>query len=874
MRRAWKNWISCNGGKKKLTLLLCAAALLTVGIGATFSYLVKETPTLVNRFLNGIIPAGDVVIQKSVSHPFGDSYTVPEALAFTFEVNLGQHYAGETVNTSQGRKTADENGVITVTVAPGGRTSLYDIDDGTAVTVTETNIGKGFTPDAASQEVMVEKYKDHILTFTNTYAPEKADTSALTLSGVSSLADRAWQEGDSFTFELSVYQDGEWISLGTRTVTYELVEVADPTSPTGTVFVEKPDYNKFDFTEILQSLAFDKTGTYSFRVSEAGGNVENIICNPADCKFEVLVGDADMDGSLEIQSVTTPSANVTVDNTAVTAYFVNIYAPGSTTATVEIQKALEDTSGQNKTPAGFFFELYDEENNLIALSEATIATGETAIWLNYGLADAGKTYTYILKEVNGGQTMNAVTYDSKEYKLRVSVVDNLDGTVSAYVYDWQQPSTIPEGATNTYQASFTNKYEPEEVTVDLGGTKTLSGRVLKDLEFTFLLYQTDSSFTLAEGTQPLDSKKNVSGSFVFDALTFDKVGTYYYLVVEDASAALGGITYDKTSYLVTIVVADANGVLIAAVTVTDGYGEEKTIAFANSYAAKPVFLPLGGEVMLEGGNRDHFRFSFKLHVADESFTPSAAVLQTAANGENGKFFFKDLGFVKAGTYYYVVVEDDFPVIDGLSYDDTVYQIKVVVTDPGDGQLVISEHTITADGETVTDITFGNTFVKPTEPEETTTPSEPEGTTTPSEPEGTTTPSEPEGTTTPSEPEGTTTPSEPEGTTTPSEPEETTTPSEPEGTTTPSEPEETTTPNEPEETTTPSEPKETTAPTEPEGTTTPTEPGQTTPPTEPGDEDSPPDTRDYGTPVIWFALMVMSLTEIALLSELRRRSTRR
>ena len=427
MQRALKNWLLGDQGKRLCILLLCAALLLSAGIGTTFSYLVKETPTLVNLFLNGVSPDGDLIIQKTVEHPFEETYTVPETLAFTFAVNLGEAYAGKTVSTSQGEKTADENGVITVTVAPEGRTAVYHIEEGTAVTVTEINIGKGFAPDAVSREVTMEKYRNPVLVFTNTYAPEKADTSGLSASGEAVLNGRDWQEGDSITFELSVYQDGEWKSLGTQTVTYELVETtvpvdpADPNSPTETVLVPKADFDKFDFTGELQDFDFDHAGTYSFRVTKTGESIEDLLCDPVSSKFDVLVGDEDMDGSLEIQAVTTTSANT---------------APGHTTATIEIQKVLEDASGQDKTPAGFFFELYDEENNLVEISEATIANGETAIRLVYTTEDAGKTFTYVLKEENGGQTLNAMTYDNKEYKLQVTVTENPDGTLSAYVYDW------------------------------------------------------------------------------------------------------------------------------------------------------------------------------------------------------------------------------------------------------------------------------------------------------------------------------------------------------------------------------------------------------------------------------------------------------
>lgn len=840
MLRALKSRISGISVMEKLALLLCTALILTIGFKTTCSYVVTGTPTLFNLFLNGMNPDGDLVIQKTVFHPFGDTYSVPDGLSFIFEVALGEEYAGETLKTSQGEKTADENGVIIVTVAPGSRTTVYDIVGGTVVTVTETNIGKGFTPDAVSREIEIQKYQDNLLTFTNTYVPEQADTSELSVSGIKTLVGRDWIEGDSFTFELEVNNAGIWESVGTQTVTYELVEQPDPEEPEKTVFVPKSDFDKFDFTELIRSLAFDQAGIYSFRVSEVEGTIGGLTYDKAESKFDVLVGDADMDGYLEIQSITTTTAaNTTATGTAVSISFENKYAPvGSTEAFIEILKVLEDTSGQDKSPAGFTFELYDEENNLIATSDPASSTGEASIRLVYEPADAGKTFTYVLKETGSGRTEGALTYDDTEYRIQVSIVDNLDGTVSAYVYDWQEPvantqedipaeaigsadptegaidnteqaeamentgepgegsvsgkdandttedpstegtpeetgeiedtqpsengdSTvpsgdaeaaeatgvendglltasltktvnviIPEGAANTYKAAFVNKYDPVDTTVDIRGTKTLSGRDMKDGEFTFLLYQTDKLFALAEDAQPIDTKVNVSGAFSFVPLTFDKVGTYYYVVIEDTSAALGGVTYDASRYLVTVVVTDTDGVLAAKVSVTDGYGEDKDIAFANSYAAAFVSLPVGGKKILTGAELKDYDFVFKLYVADETFTPAAAAFQTAENDDAGLFAFTDLSFTKAGTYRYVVTEDNSAGIEGMTYDDTVYQITVAVSDPGDGQLVISEFVITADGETVTDIVFENSYTKPAHPDK---PTDTDGPTDPDEP---------------------------------------------------------------------------------------------------------------------------------------------
>lgn len=768
MLQILKRQISARSSVTKFALLLCAVLILSIGIGSTFSYVTTGTPTLINLFLNGMNPDGDLVIQKTVSHPFGDTYTIPEDLNFTFEVNMGSEYAGKNVKTTQGEKTADENGVITVFVVPGGRITVYDIDDGTNVTVTETNLGRGFTPDAVSRELTIQKYKDNSVIFANTYLPEKADTSVLTVSGVKTLVGREWIEADSFTFDLSVYQNGTWSSLGTQTITYELVEQTDPENPEKTVLVPKSDFDKFDFTELIRSFTFDKAGTYSFRVSEVEGTIGGLTYDKAESKFEILVGDVDMDGYLEIQSVTTTSENTAIENTTVGITFENKYAPvGSTEAFIEITKVLEDTSGQNKSPAGFTFELYDESGNLYKTSELTGSTGETSIRLVYEPTEAGKTFNYVLKETGSGQTVGALTYDDNAYNIKTAIVDNLDGTISAFVYDndsivsdgnagdgktsdgshntvsdgnavaaladnvatvssgnvaidgTNNPTlSIPKDATNIYQATFTNRYDPRDASVAMAGSKVLNGRTLRDGEFTFQLYRTNELFQMADTAMPLATATNDgAGTFDFPTLQLDRVGTYYYIVNEDTTGALRGVTYDGSYYLVTITVSDVEGVLNAATTVTDAYGEHCTIEFENTYLAAPVSLPLSGKKILSGARLKEGEFSFELYVADENFTPQDRAFQTTVNDEDGKFTFKDLTFTKAGTYRYVVTEDSTEAIEGMVYDDTVYHITVTVADPGDGQLVIEEIHLTADGRPTETILFENSYTEPEESEE-------------------------------------------------------------------------------------------------------------------------------------------------------------
>ena len=104
-------------------------------------------------------------------------------------------------------------------------------------------------------------------------------------------------------------------------------------------------------------------------------------------------------------------------------------------------------------------------------------------------------------------------------------------------------------------------------------------------------------------------------------------------------------------------------------------------------------------------------FMFMLFNADESFKANGEAFDLAKNLADGSFSFKALEFDKAGTWYYVVTEDTSAAEKGMTYDTTVYGIKVTVTDNGEGQLVASVEISTDEGA-ANGIAFNNVYEEP------------------------------------------------------------------------------------------------------------------------------------------------------------------
>ena len=191
----------------------------------------------------------------------------------------------------------------------------------------------------------------------------------------------------------------------------------------------------------------------------------------------------------------------------------------------------------------------------------------------YTEADAGKTFSYTITEVNDGQT--GYTYDSHVCDVTVTVTDNGDGTLSCEV------KLSDEGTT------FTNPYEPLAVKVNLKGTKTLEGKTLAAGEF---------SFELADETGAVIKTvtNDASGNIDFGSFLFEEEGTFTYTATEVAGSDKN-MTYDSAKHVFTIEVTDDNGQLVAKVSSDEGDAAK----FTNKYTAEeppaPKPMPITGD---------------------------------------------------------------------------------------------------------------------------------------------------------------------------------------------------------------------------------------------------------------------------------------
>ena len=287
----------------------------------------------------------------------------------------------------------------------------------------------------------------------------------------------------------------------------------------------------------------------------------------------------------------------------------------------------------------------------------------------------------------GGFKKDGYTYDGTEHTITVELTDNGDGTINAKVAgSGDDAGDTGVVVTNAYDADGTLKLDAE---------KTFKNGTLKGGEFTFELMD-------AAG-KVLQSKKNdAAGNVSFDMITYklaDVAKAPFTYTVREVPGSRTDVKYDATVYTVTVELKDKGDGTLEVTKKIDNGGALK---FENEQLNVETSVTIGGVKQFKGQTLKKDQFKFVL--ADEN----GKWLNTATNDAEGNFTFKpityklsDLNGEKTKVYSYSVWEVKGSE-SGITYDKTVYTVKVTVTDNGDG-------TMTAKADKAkSDIKFVNT----------------------------------------------------------------------------------------------------------------------------------------------------------------------
>ncbi|ORO65673.1 Spy0128 family protein [Streptococcus oralis] len=225
------------------------------------------------------------------------------------------------------------------------------------------------------------------------------------------------------------------------------------------------------------------------------------------------------------------------------------------------------------------------------------------------------------------------------------------------------------------------KDEPVPAVFNVTAKKVVEGhtdKLPKADEFTFNL------FTAENLKDPVaTAKSKADGTITFENLQVKGAGTYHYIIKEDTSTAVAGVAFDTEAKEVTVAATFQSGVLTATVT-----SAEPT--FTNTYKATPAKETITAKKVLNGKDLEADKYEFELKEGDK-------VVATAKNAADGTVTFKEIELETAGEYTYTITEKAGSE-KGVTYDTAKHEVKVKVTDNGQGQLVA---TVTGNNPTFT-----------------------------------------------------------------------------------------------------------------------------------------------------------------------------
>ena len=472
-------------------------------------------------------------------------------------------------------RAADGSWVIPYTVSEDGTDRLSAGVTATAssfdITVKVTDNGKGGLDVA----VVYPEGSDGTLSFVNGYGTNEA---TVDLAGTKTLAlgqaGLGLTQADiagKYTFKITPLDGAPApVDASGKTVT-EATNDAAGNVELGHVTFRQPS----DLDDVEIDGGGLRTKTFAYRVSESG-SVDGVVNDATATRtFTVKVVEDTNAGTLVAEVLPaegTPEGKGAFEFT--NTYGVNP-TPSSVTDQIKVNKKLK---GRDLAEGEFEFQLVELAADG---SESVAATGKNAadgtVALSPVTYTAPGTHGYELREIAG--TAGGVTYDRAAYRVRTTVADAGNGTLTVR-HELADAEGNPTGGDSV---TFTNGYEAAPVTLKLGAAKVLKGAELKAGQFSFELKGRD-------GKVMSTAKNAADGSVTFDALTFKQAGTYTFTVseVDDGQAH---VTYDKAVHKIVVTVGDeaADGTRTGYLSAKVSYEGDAGLppVFTNSYAEEP-----------------------------------------------------------------------------------------------------------------------------------------------------------------------------------------------------------------------------------------------------------------------------------------------
>lgn len=501
---------------------------------------------------------------------------------------------------------------------------------------------------AAENNSVKQLDKNATPSFTNIYSVEPTSE---TLQGQKTVSGRDWNQGESYTFNLTAVAD-DASTTGLSKTTKQAVKDGAVAVNANQAVASTPDSGRvasFSFvgTEAAPTVTFNRAGTFSFNITEkaAQDGQAGMSMDKHTARATVVVTDLDESGNnhtgmLRVSSVTYANTGASEADKVVTdkAAFTNAYHASGTFGGVTISKTLE---GRASTAGQFTFAV-------------------TGLWYNGVQTSVDGAEASLSNTAAGAGVPGAVVSASGQEKLFARELTEQDlGRTFAYRIHENQPAA----AGYTYDTGYT-------------GDAIVLVKVLAHKDDPAKLYTVTTVLKGAGVTELLGDGADAS------ALTDEKI-------VE--------LKQDSHTYVQQY---DASEV-----------GATPAVSFVNRYTASLDYGAAGGlqiektltypkDATVFGSPKSTFRYIVK--PADETsaskvgISTDGKVFETANVEADAP---KTVSLIPAGgltftqddagkTFTYTVSEIDDKAT-GYTYDKTVHTVKAVVADNGDGTLRVT-----------------------------------------------------------------------------------------------------------------------------------------------------------------------------------------
>lgn len=503
----------------------------------------------------------------------------------------------------------------------------------------------------AAENNSVEQLGKNIMpSFTNIYS---VDPTSVTLQGQKTVSGRDWNQGESYTFNLTAATD-DASTTGLSKTTKQAVKDGAVAVNANKAVASTPASGRvasFSFgTEAAPTVTFNRAGTFSFNITEdaAQDGQAGMSMDKHAARATVVVTDLDESGNnhtgmLRVSSVTYANTGASEADKVVTdkAAFTNAYHASGTFGGVTVSKILE---GRASTAGQFTFAV-------------------TGLWYN-GVQTSvdGAEASLSNKAAPAGESSAVMGVSGKETLFARELTEQDLGRTFAYRIHENQPTATAAGY--TYDTGYADD------AIVLVKVLARKGDPAKLYTVTTVLKGAGVTGLLGDGADA-------------SALTDEKIVQ---------------LKQDSNTYVQQY---DAN----KAGTTTP------TVSFVNSYTASLDYGAAGGlqiektltypkDATVFGSPKSTFRYIVK--PADETSASKVGI------STNGKVFEtanveadapKTVSLVPAGglkftqndagkTFTYTVSEIDDKAT-GYTYDKTVHTVKAVVADNGDGTLRVT-----------------------------------------------------------------------------------------------------------------------------------------------------------------------------------------